>query len=624
MKTEVKAMSLYGKKGNYFGQKNEGFNNSVWVELIGFEKTDPDKGAKRYLDGLGFKPDHISFHLTGVNFCNSHRGMDEEYLLPPYACSYGGHAANDDRLRQDWTNYDMKALVDALHSHGIKVFASFFEFGHKADDPFVKDHPEILNNGTPGGKIEMLKRFSDGTYYEDYLLKKMIETAKDYGLDGVQVADGLSSTRPDIWFGDFSDDIVEQSGIKVPEGQDAKTYISTYKRKEYIAFYRKRWSAFLKKLIGGLKAAGIKTQVNSAWTRDPFEAIYRYGCDYKAIDEAGADFFMVEDVSSDLSILECSYVVNLDRKLAHYEFVANLMAINAYTKLHTTPLFPIWDNLEQWDVIHHMPTLMQRGAAGNFTHFALRDGRYVPITGGPHFCLGDALTPSDWDFIRMSIDNGYTPDAIETAGATFIWSDARMENELDEFIDHGRIHSTRLLALLMRANGAVNKIARIDDISRLTGAIVVSNYDLLPESEQRIIDAYDKGKVIKVGIKSELDVTNVINPICWDWPETLTFAPIPEGYIEGKVAEINEGLNITIEGIDCTVNEVITGKNTARIVIDNNDYIYAVPVVRSKRPFKSVNIITKPATYPYKKDEHMFRLRVAPRGVDIIEVEYAE
>ena len=129
-------MLLYGKMGNYFGQKNEGFHNSIWVELIGFEKTDPDKGAKRYLDVLGFKPDHISLHLTSVNFVNTHRGMEEEYILPIYACSYGGHAGNDDRLRQNWTNYDMKALIDALHENGIKVYASFFKKNNLFRNPF--------------------------------------------------------------------------------------------------------------------------------------------------------------------------------------------------------------------------------------------------------------------------------------------------------------------------------------------------------------------------------------------------------------------------------------------------------------------------------------------------------
>ena len=224
----------------------------------------------------------------------------------------------------------------------------------------------------------------------------------------------------------------------------------------------------------------------------------------------------------------------------------------------------------------------------------------------------------------MSIDNGYTPDAIDVAGATFIWSDERMENELDAFIDHARPHSIRLLALLMREGGAVNKIARIDDLDKLSGKIVVANYDLLPECEQKRIDSYDRGEVIKVGVKSDLEVTNVINPVARGWPETLTFAPLPEGYIAEKVAQINEGLNISMESIDCTVNEIITGPNTAKIVIDNNDYVYAVPVIHSKRKLKNVNIITKPVTYPYRKEEKLFSLRVAPRGVDIVEVEYED
>ena len=618
---------MYGKVDNYFGQKNEGFHNSIWIELIGFDKDLPDFGVGEYLDRIGFIPDSISLHLTCVDYVNRHEGMAEEYVLPKYVCSYCGHEANDERCRQDWTNYDMRNFVKVLHSYGIKVFASFFDGGYNREfSPFVSEHTELCMNDEYGMPIMMIKRFKDGTYYEDFLLKKMIQTVKDYGWDGIQVADGISSPRVKIWDGDFSDDLIEQSGIEVPEGVDRAEYISKYKRVEWINFFRTRWGAFLRKLIGGLKAEGILTQVNSAWTRDPLEAIYRYGTDYRDIEEAGADYFMVEDVSSDVAILEYKFIDYDDRKLAHFEYLANLMAINVYTNMHTTPLFPIWDNLEQWDMIHHMPTAMERAAAGNFTHFTMRNNKLTPITGGPHFCLGDALKKEDWDFIRHTIDNGYSPDAIDTEGATFIWSGARMENELTEFIKYARIHSTRWLALLKRNGAQIAKMADISQLDILSGDIVVANYDLLPEDEQRMIDDYSKGRVIKVGIVPIIDVSNIINPSGerWEWLRKLDFAPVPDGYVDEQVAIINATANakLVFDSDMCTLNEIKTGENTSRILIDNTEFYYALPEVETKRKIKNIKIITKPDAYPFNKKDNWFKLRVAPRGIDIIEIEY--
>ena len=78
---------MYGKVDNYFGQKNEGFHNSIWIELIGFDKDLPDFGVGEYLDRIGFIPDSISLHLTCVDYVNRHEGMDKEYVLPKYVCS---------------------------------------------------------------------------------------------------------------------------------------------------------------------------------------------------------------------------------------------------------------------------------------------------------------------------------------------------------------------------------------------------------------------------------------------------------------------------------------------------------------------------------------------------------
>lgn len=623
---------MYGKFDNYFNAENRSFHNSVWIELIGFEKNAEDFGVSEYVDTLGFVPDSVSLHLTSVDFVNLHKGMAEEYILPPYVCSYGGHPQNDMRYRQDWTNFELKKLICTLQSKGIKVFASFFDL--EPEKEFSSQHPEILStrpcDDGMGAPI-MIKRFADGTYYEDFLLKKLCEVIADYGFDGVQLADGISSPRDAIWFADFSEDLIEQSKIDIPNDvTDKEEYIVRFCREEWIAFYRSRWGEFLTKIIKGVKAAGALVAVNSAWARDPFEAVYRYGADYKIIEEAGADYFVVEDVSSDLAILSYednhNYALSYEeRKMIHYEFVANLMAINAHNEnMKITPLFMIWDNQEQWNVIHHAPTSMQRAAAANFTHFCLKDNGWKPITGGPHFCLGDALTREDWAYIRHCIDNGYVPEMKSAEGAVFIWSARRMENELASFVKCGTYHSAKWLACLMRAGAAVSRAADISRLGELKGDIIVTNYSLLPSDEKALIDSYSGGRVIKAEYITENDTSHILNPETAGWVRPLAFSEVPPEYIETIADEINKNINaeLVTGRVECTVNEIITGKNTSVIAIDNNEYYYVLPRVRTKKRIKNIKIITKPNGYPLVWSENEFRVRVAGRGIDIAEIEY--
>ena len=243
---------MYGIFDNYFNENNKNFHNSIWIELIGFDKDADDFGVNEYFKTTGFIPDSVSLHLTSINFVNTHKGMESEYILPPYACSYAGHPQNDLRWRQDWTNYDLRSLIKELKKHGVKVFASFFDLVTDDSEEFCKLYPEVFSCSTtpdsPDKSILMIKRFKDGSFYEDFLMNMLIKTVNDYGFDGVQLAVGISCPRNAIWFADFSDDILEQSGIEIPENEDRVTYIQTQKREEWVKFYRKRWNAFLKKL----------------------------------------------------------------------------------------------------------------------------------------------------------------------------------------------------------------------------------------------------------------------------------------------------------------------------------------------------------------------------------------
>jgi hypothetical protein len=161
-------------------------------------------------------------------------------------------------------------------------------------------------------------------------------------------------------------------------------------------------------------------------------------------------------------------------------------------------------------------------------------------------------------------------------------------------------------------------------VPKLSGDIVIANYNLLPESEKEIINNYKNGKVIKVEYNTFEDRKNLLTPSAPGWPRPLSFISVPNEYINNKVEEINKSANVIVQYAygNCTANEVITSNNTSVIFISNNEYYYCLPTVTSKRKIKSIKIITKPNGYPLKRSENSFTVRVAGRGVDVAYVTY--
>ena len=681
-------MGVYGRFGNYFGKKQPGFTNSCWIELIGFDNESPDYGVDDFLDKCGFAVDRVSFHLTSINFINTHRGMEKEFFLPRYACSYSGHEANDDRRRQNWTNYQLKGLVDALHARDIEVFASFFDLESPSGQPdlpeFFSDlHPELRfldRAGQTSRIIYMLKRFADGTEYLDYLKPRLLQVARDYNLDGIQLADGISSPRRSLEQGDFSDDIVHRflaaEGLALPEEIPFKCdtpekiaaradYIYSKLRPQWIFHITGRWRDFMTALIRLLKENGVQASFNSAWTKDPLEAIYRYGTDYRAYAAAGVTNFVVEDISSALAILaedENGYHMGYGhRKFVHYEFLANLMCNKAATPdLPMTPLFMTRDTLEQWDVLHHMPQAMQRAACGNLSSFFVGNGRMEPVTNGPWVCLADGLTRDEWKLVRAAWDNAYIPNAREAVGYILIWSDRRMDAELDALISSRARHTARYLAELLSGGAPVRKIARIDDLSCLSGDILVTNPALLPSDELQAVMDYQGGRVAFLGLLPDGIAPHVLARTQWGstgfhlagsgddqvfesnepvpenpeslpelvegiWTHPLRFAPEPEGYIEEcarRLVKMSEMPLISGDHGACRVHAVKLNDGRLWCCIENEEYYYALPTVRFGRPVKEIKLFTKPNGYPQQRLPDGIRLRVPGRGADVMEVEF--
>ena len=654
---------MYGYHDIYYGKKHEDFRNSIWIELIGFDNTAADYGVSDLLQKTGFIPDMVSFHLTSICFVLTHKGMEEEYRLPAYACSYSGHAGNDDRKRQNWTNHQMAGLIRELHNHGIKVYISMFDFEPELpDEPYryLDEHPElrvIPRDGSHTDSLHMLNTFHDGTPLEEVYIERLKAVIRDYDLDGIQIADGVSSPRRSLQDADYSAQTVTrfctEYNVTLPDTctdtPSTAAYIFQNHRAAWIEFYRRHWSAFMQNVIAAINSTGAKAAFNSAWTKGPIEAIYRYGADYKAYENAGADSFIVEDVAADLFFLshdDNSFEMGHPRrKFIHYEFASNMLQLRAcLPKLKLTPLCMIRDTLEQWDVLHHMPTAMQRAVAVNLNNYYIdENGRFLPTTNGPHYCLGDGLRAQDWDLLRLMWDNAYTETVTDVCGVTVVWSDKKCEKELAALTNSRLWYNGKWTAELLSRGAAVHKIVRIENLRKVIGPILVINPALLEQDELAAVQNYKGGEVLTLGLTENgrieysalpgvsLEVTPLVNvedPHGAIWTDTLTFMDIDPAFVDSVAAHINRISALPEISGDygaCHVNEVMTSENTSRLFIDNEEYWYATPTVRTKRPIKSLYYVTKPECYPINRpDDHSFRIRVPGFGMDIVEVTYAD
>ncbi len=647
---------------------DESYQKWIWIELIGFDNTLPDYGVQNYLDRCRFVPDGASLLLTWTEFVLGYKGMDHEYELHPQEQSYGGHPYSPERKRQNWTNYQLKGLIETLHQHHVKVYLSYFNFA----GPFVNDHKNLLETtayDTTIGTINVLKNLDDGTPFEDVLQTATIQVLKDYNFDGVQIADGISSYRLALQYGDYSDNMVRQfldhSKIKLPETENRAALIWSEYRREWIDFHVCRWGVFYDKYVKRIREAGKEAIFNSAWTRDPFEAIYRYGVDYRQVASKGIDGCMVEDVSAGLALLsdhDNGYLMtDKIRRRIHYEFLTTLMMVRAaMPSLRITPLAGIHDANEQWGVLQHMPTSMVRNVACNLNtlFYDPQTRKFKSVTDGPYFCLADALFESDWNFIRNCWNTGKIKENTRPCGVIVIWSDKRLDNEIAAFIESRRTPSYRITADLMYSGAPVYNIARIEEIGALEGPLLIINPDLLPEEELKAVREYQNGKVFYIGEKidgepliaennsfggmkfgcasAQAAAETVDNPEKYEfdpktslekcnmlWTHPLDYKPVSEAFY-GKCADyINKKCGIpeiTKYRESCQIIVNKTDEKHYRVILTNDEYYYTHPQVDMKAEIDSVKCLTKYEGFPLYPTGTTFQCRVAGRGAEIFDV----
>ena len=249
----------------------------VWMPMIGFDREEADKGAGKLLARMPFVPHGVSAFLFHPDIVNQHPGMGVERTLPPDNCSYYGSPRNEDRCRQAWTNYDLRALVGNLAAAGVEPYLGIMgvDLGNRWHTEWIGEHPEVrFASRDFEWSLYVLKRLADGSYYEDFFVDKLCEVLTDYGFAGLQVADNFCPAGSTLHHGDFSADMfgqfVEHAGIDVPAelraglSDDSRAmrcrrgdWIWRTCREPWIGFNAWRWEQFWRKVCGRLHRIAV-------------------------------------------------------------------------------------------------------------------------------------------------------------------------------------------------------------------------------------------------------------------------------------------------------------------------------------------------------------------------------
>jgi len=488
----------------------------VWTPLIGFEKTDADKGARRMLDKMPFVPDAISAFAYHMDIILQHSGMDEEKILPPDMCSYYASERNGFRERQEWSNYDLRELIKNLNSAGTEVYLNVMANRHdnRYHNEWIYEHPEIIYDVKDDkGAFNVFRRFKDGSFFEDFFIDKLCETLTDYGFAGFLPTDLFCPMSWRINRGDYSGDMIEQFAeytktelpldIKENLGDDCNEnkarrgdWLWDEHRQEWIEFYAWRWGVFWKKLCDRVHAIGKKVMSLGVYCTDPFENYYCMGIDLKILAESGIDGFVPNVVPTGMRLQ------HPDWRDPYFNYMYMLPLISAFVpdeKLIT--MLGVRDDTEEWDLIHHAQCSLERDIYF-MTGFMRKDKNdYKRCTDGFLVCLGDSLREEDWEWLRRHFDDGLYEDAEKSETPTVIWSDKGFYNLLPEYIKTKRWTTHKYMYELGRRGSLMGAVARIENLDSVSGILFVPNFDLLSDDEKKLIASYDRGSVVCTAMK---------------------------------------------------------------------------------------------------------------------------
>lgn len=558
----------------------------LWAELIAFDNASADHGVAEYLSRMPFKPKGISFLLFDPDIIHSHRDLSEDFRIGDYHCAYNARPYSLERKRQPWTAWQLRSLVAELNRHGVKAYASVFDMAPgpspdlakwgivRKERTWLDEHPEVgyqLNDGKRVSNVCLIKRLADGAFYDDFFTGQLVRFLNDYGFAGFHAADGYGHPRFPLNRGDFSDDVVEQfkrayPALEIPAG-DISTradWIVGNARMEWCRFYSQRHADSFRKMANALHREGLSLYLNSCWTRDPHEAMYRYGVDVRRLEKAGIDGLFVESSVAGLEIegWRFSDISVLDTRRATY------LRLAGASDLPLVRLCCIKDDLEQFNALRHSPMRTQGEILG--LGVTCRGNRFA--APAVTWSLADAIRPEEWR--QVDKDGNLLPPVSRADGVRVVWSSMAADAELDAECAGRWPSSNTLLARLIHYGACIVSAVTVEEaLSDETFPVLVLNPARFPDDEISALRRR-KSAVIEFGFGAQGccfgDPPKDKEPDSWlcQLPERT----LPENTYRRAVALINAHVGARPdEGIDDLRLATYWSNDGARVILAIND-----------------------------------------------------
>lgn len=491
-------------------QHTEKYRSCLSVDLRCFDNSKPDLGVGAYFEKLGFLPDRLFNHETYMDQIHTHNGIIDDTRLEPQWVSQRAIPG-----AQMWTKRQFKALIDEVHRYGVEFYqgceaawSCWPEYGDINRCDYLYEHlPEIFIVDRTGrtsaqdgmGAINPLRRFKDGSLYEDLLIRDVKAFLIDYECDGFFAADGFAGLAVPLRKGCFADDMIEQfteyTGIAVPEGTtpERADFIWSRYRYEWTVFYSDRWAAFSAKLSSSLKAIGKKLTTFTPWQLGPADGFAEYGYDYGKCARAG-----VESVA--LEIME--EVTSRRFQVAHgWEAVGICNAATA--KAAAENLEILWTTStcncpEHWHTLRDQPVVIERECLALGGARAINSkGERIPIVDGTLTIFGIDLTHPEWRWLKRRWDEGFGYRVKEPLGPAIVWDD----RFLYESLRRGKVYPvSQAVAKLRYAGIPVAQSIRLENVLQIAGKslLLVQPIGIDDESVSLLRRAVEEGSALYV------------------------------------------------------------------------------------------------------------------------------
>lgn len=408
------------------------------VDLRSFSH-DSSWGVEAYIGRCGFKPTAFCFLNFHTMFVLEYDGISDK-LIDPISVGQNGTPCDE-----SWSLSDFRNLVRAIHAEGIKVYFGLLAntispVWHNTN--YKWKHSELLQTKTDGSllwgnAVNVLKRFDDGTYFDDLLAEKLSQIIKDFSFDAYVAGDGmlgLRGPRETLKDTDFSSDMTAQfsmwSGITISEDysyQERRRLICSSYYEEWVSFWVWRWKCHISKLR---KKFLPETQIFAldAWSRSPENCRNDFGIDYKELYESGLSgvFVRAGESSKWRKHREGEYA---KEECSVYTFLAH----KAYEpRLKYYWVQPVVNVPEFWNTVEDLPNVSRRELNSYMgLHFQNGDAWEAVLSG---LCLiwANDLSTADWTFLTAEWEKaaGYSDSFSSPIGCSILAGSKGFRNHL--------------------------------------------------------------------------------------------------------------------------------------------------------------------------------------------------